>query len=53
MKRATKSVVLSLAPSGRVEKRETNKWVMSRENVSSGIFDQVRFKPVCSATEAS
>ena len=28
-------------------------WATSRENVSSGIFDQVRFKPVCSATEAS
>ena len=25
----------------------------SRENVSSGIFDQVRFKPACSATESS
>ena len=28
-------------------------WATLRENVSSGIFDQVRFKPVCSATEAS
>ena len=28
-------------------------WATSCENVSSGIFDQVRFKPVCSATEAS
>ena len=25
----------------------------SRENLSSGIFDQVRLKPACSATEAS
>ena len=25
----------------------------SRENVSLGIFDQVRFKPACSATETS
>ena len=25
----------------------------SRENVSSGIFDQVRFKPACPATGAS
>ena len=24
-------------------------WAISRENVSSGIFDQVRFKPACSA----
>ena len=28
-------------------------WATSRENVSSGIFDQVRFKPACSATEVS
>ena len=28
-------------------------WASSRENVSSGIFDQVRFKPAFSATEAS
>ena len=28
-------------------------WAMSRENVSSRIFDQVRFKSACSATEAS
>ena len=28
-------------------------WAASRENVSSEIFDQVRFKPVCSAAEAS
>ena len=27
-------------------------WAASRENVSSGIFDEVRFKPACSATEA-
>ena len=27
-------------------------WATSRENVSSGIFDQVTFKPACSATEA-
>ena len=26
---------------------------MSRENPSSGISDQVRFKPACSAIEAS
>ena len=36
---------------------QTNKtkaiWATSRENVSSGIFDKVRFKPACSATEAS
>ena len=25
----------------------------SRENVSSGIFDQMRYKPVCSVTETS
>ena len=29
------------------------KWATSRENVSSGIFDQVTFKPACSAREAS
>ena len=28
-------------------------WATSRENLSSEIFDQVRFKPACSATEAS
>ena len=28
-------------------------WATSRENVSSGIFDQVTAKQVCSATEAS
>ena len=28
-------------------------WATSRENVSLGIFDQVTFKPACSATEAS
>ena len=28
-------------------------WAISHENVSSEIFDQVRFKPACSATEAS
>ena len=28
-------------------------WATSRENVSSRIFDQVRFKPACSATKAS
>ena len=28
-------------------------WATSHENVSSEIFDQVRFKPACSATEAS
>ena len=28
-------------------------WATSHENVSSGIFDQVRFKPACSAAEAS
>ena len=27
-------------------------WPTSRESVSSGIVEQVRFKPVCSATEA-
>ena len=27
-------------------------WATSRENVSSGILDQVRFKPACSAAEA-
>ena len=31
----------------------TMKCTTSRENVSSKIFDQVRFKPVCSGTEAS
>ena len=29
------------------------KWTTSCEHLSSGIFDQVRFKPACSATEAS
>ena len=29
------------------------KWATSRENVFSAIFDQVRFKPACLATEAS
>ena len=29
------------------------KWATSRENLSSGIFNQVRFKSACSATEAS
>ena len=28
-------------------------WATSRENVSLVIFDQVRFKPVSSATEAN
>ena len=28
-------------------------WTSSHENVSSGIFDQVRFKPACSTTETS
>ena len=28
-------------------------WGTPRENVSSGIFEKVRFKPACSATEAS
>ena len=28
-------------------------WATSRKNVSSGIFDQVRFKPACSTTETS
>ena len=28
-------------------------WATSRENVSSVISDQVKFKPACSATEAS
>ena len=28
-------------------------WAASRENVSSEIFDQVRFKQACLATEAS
>ena len=28
-------------------------WATSRENVSSGIFDQIAFKPACLATEAS
>ena len=32
---------------------ETYHMSISRENVSSGIFDQVTFKPSCSATEAS
>ena len=30
-----------------------NIWATSPENVFSGIFDQVRFKPACSTTEAS
>ena len=30
-----------------------NIWATTRENVSSEIFEQVRFKPACSATEAS
>ena len=30
-----------------------NIWATSRENVSSGIFEQARFKPACLATEAS
>ena len=34
-------------------KKWKKKWATSRENVSSGIFDQVRFKPACSATQAS
>ena len=33
--------------------KEGIKWATSRENLSSGIFDQVRFKPAESATEAS
>ena len=28
-------------------------WALSRENLSSVVCDQVRFKPVCSATETS
>ena len=32
---------------------QTNNWATSHENVSSEIFDQVRFKPACSATKAS
>ena len=28
-------------------------WATSHENVSLDIFDQVRFKPACSATETS
>ena len=28
-------------------------WATSCENMSSGIFDQVRFKPACSATETN
>ena len=28
-------------------------WTTLRENLSSGIFDQVRIKPACSATEAT
>ena len=28
-------------------------WASSWENVSSGVSDQVRLKPACSATEAS
>ena len=28
-------------------------WAPSKENESSGVCDQLRFKPVCSATEAS
>ena len=30
-----------------------NKRATSRGSVSSGIFDQVRFKPACSATETN
>ena len=30
-----------------------DKWATSRENVSSGVFDQIRLKPACSATETS
>ena len=33
--------------------QEIYKWATLHENVSSGIFDLVRFKPSCSATEAS
>ena len=33
--------------------RYKNIWAMPRENVSSGIFDQERFKPACKATEIS
>ena len=42
-------------PLCKVSKRcgQNDKWATSRENVSSEIFDQVRFKPACSATEAS
>ena len=29
------------------------KWASSWENVSSGVSDQVRLKPACSAIEAS
>ena len=29
------------------------KWATTRENVSSGVCDQVTFKPTCSATETS
>ena len=28
-------------------------WATSHKNVSLGIFEQLRFKPACSATEAS
>ena len=28
-------------------------WATSWENLSSGVCDQVRLKPICSATEAS
>ena len=34
------------------EKNDLN-WAISGENVSSVIFDQIRFKPACSAREAS
>ena len=32
---------------------EDLRWATSHENVSLGIFDQVRFKPACSPTETS
>ena len=32
---------------------EVTNWATSRKNVSSGIFEQVRFKPACTATETS
>ena len=28
-------------------------WALSSENVSTGVCDQLRFKPACSATETS